>query len=103
MIAAAAACVAAGHRSSTNYWPSGWSNISSNWNGLCSYTGNSNNNALCNVPINTHSWQASSKGLGFICGVRKVITPGAVPSPAARRPPSHSRAVRPASSSRCTR
>ena len=54
-------------RNSKNYNPTGWEKISKMWDGLCSYTGTAGgsktqrNNALCNIPINSHSWQSSSK------------------------------------------
>ena len=53
-----------------SYFPKGWSAIAKNWDGLCSYTAGANgNHALCNVPSNTHSWQApSSKYKSFVCG-----------------------------------
>mgnify|MGYP001238667672 CR=1 FL=1 len=57
------------HRRINSYFPSGWSAIAKQWNGLCSYTGRGRGNyALCNVPANSHSWQLPSKGLGFVCG-----------------------------------
>ena len=54
----------------SRYFPSGWSKIAKNWDGLCSYTASANgNHALCNVPSNTHSWQqASSAHKKFMCG-----------------------------------
>ena len=59
------------HRNINSWFPSGWSSISSHWNGLCTYTGAHGGNAktLCNIPINTHDWRAvSQSNPGFICG-----------------------------------
>ena len=52
------------------FFPDGWSGVAKKWDGLCSYTAAANgNHALCNVPTNTHSWQApSSKYKTFMCG-----------------------------------
>ena len=45
-----------------SWFPSGWSSISSHWDGLCSYTANANRNyALCNIPANTHSWRSAAQ------------------------------------------
>ena len=59
-----------GHRNNNGFFPSGWSAVAKKWDGLCSYTESANgNHALCNVPSNTHSWQApSSKYKSFMCG-----------------------------------
>ena len=58
------------YRKINSYFPSGWSKISDNWDGLCSYTGNANHgNALCNIPTNTHAWRSPAQyNPGFICG-----------------------------------
>ena len=57
-------------RNRSSWFPSGWSSISSNWNGLCSYTKDiMGDSSLCNVPINTHAWRSPSQyNPGFICG-----------------------------------
>merc|ERR1711871_856530 len=59
-----------GHRNNGGFFPSGWNKIAREWDGLCSYTESANgNHALCNVPSNTHSWQApSSVYKTFMCG-----------------------------------
>ena len=50
-------------------FPSGWSAIAKNWDGLCSYTGSAGSSrALCNVPTNTHSWQKPGSAYKFMCG-----------------------------------
>jgi hypothetical protein len=55
------------HRNSKNYNPTGWEKISKMWDGLCSYTGTAGgsktnrNNALCNIPATSHSWQSPSQ------------------------------------------
>ena len=49
----------------------GWADIAHKWDGLCVYTNSANgNNALCNVPKNTHSWRNPNnyKSPGFMCG-----------------------------------
>ena len=59
------------HRTINSWFPSGWSSISSNWNGLCTYTGahGGNDKTLCNVPTNTHEWRTSAQyNPGFVCG-----------------------------------
>ena len=55
---------------SGRYFPSGWSSVAKNWDGLCSYTASANgNHALCNIPTNTHSWQnPGSAYKKFMCG-----------------------------------
>ena len=60
-------------RGTASYNPGGFDKIMSNWNGLCSYTGAAGNpRALCNIPVNTHSWQYVNKvNPGFICGKEK--------------------------------
>jgi len=57
------------HRNINSYFPSGWSAIKSSWDGLCSYTANANgNNALCNIPSNTHAWRNPAQANpGFMC------------------------------------
>ena len=58
-------------RDNNSYMPSGFAAIRDKWNNLCSYTNNANgNNALCNVPINTHAWRTPAQyDPGFMCGV----------------------------------
>merc|ERR1712216_638805 len=50
--------------------PSGFPAVAKNWDGICSYAKSANgNHALCNVPSNTHSWQAPSSAYKkFMCG-----------------------------------
>merc|ERR1712166_1114766 len=57
------------YRNINGWFPSGWSKIKTNWDGLCSYTNNANGNyALCNIPINTHAWRRPSQyNPGFMC------------------------------------
>merc|ERR1711865_746958 len=59
------------HRNNNNYSPPGLAAIRDKWNGLCSYTANANgNNALCNIPINTHAWRNPGQANpGFVCGM----------------------------------
>merc|ERR1740123_507994 len=45
------------HRQTTSYFPKGWKEISGAWDGMCSYTAGHGTGALCNYPLNTHSWQ----------------------------------------------
>ena len=46
------------HRNNNSYQPGGFQKIRDKWNNLCSYTNNANSNqALCNIPVNSHSWQ----------------------------------------------
>ena len=73
------------HRRTNSWFPSGWSGISSNWNGLCSYTANaSGNSALCNVPSNTRSWRKPSQyNPGFICGIKAKLPAAASATAAA--------------------
>jgi len=58
------------HRNNVNYSPGGFAEISHEWDTLCSYTANANgNNALCNIPINTHAWRTPAQyNPGFVCG-----------------------------------
>jgi hypothetical protein len=57
------------HRNNNSYSPGGFASIRNQWNGLCSYSGNANgNNAICNIPANSHSWQKPSTNVGFVCG-----------------------------------
>ena len=64
------------HRLFNAWFPSGWSTISSNWDGLCSYTKTASGNyALCNVPTNTHNWRRPAQyNPGFICGAKPSFT-----------------------------
>jgi len=53
----------------SRYFPSGWSAVAKEWDGLCSYTGpHGGNKALCNVPSNTHSWRDARQTPKFMCG-----------------------------------
>ena len=79
------------HRKTASYNPSGFDKIMSNWNGLCSYTGTARNpRALCNIPVNTHSWQYVNKvNPGFMCGkVKGTCAAHLPPSRTPSLPPS---------------
>ena len=53
----------------SRYFPSGWSKIAKNWDGLCSYTAHhGGSRALCNVPRNTHAWKYARQAPKFMCG-----------------------------------
>jgi len=58
------------HRNSNRYTPSGFASIRDNWRGLCNYAAkvHGGGNALCNRPINSHSWQGPGYNPGFVCG-----------------------------------
>jgi hypothetical protein len=58
------------HRNNDNYAPGGFKSIRDKWNKLCSYTAGANGNyALCNIPVNSHSWKTPAQANpGFICG-----------------------------------
>eukprot|EP01048_Picozoa_sp_COSAG05_P015817 COSAG05_NODE_1954_length_3791_cov_5.358884_1_plen_1088_part_00 len=58
------------HRQNNDYMPAGFAAIANKWDGLCSYVANANgNNALCNIPINTHAWRNPGQANpGFMCG-----------------------------------
>ena len=59
-----------GHMNHHGYFPSGWSQIRSKFNGLCSYTARANGDyALCNIPSNSHSWRRASQTPDFMCGI----------------------------------
>jgi len=56
------------HRNDNRYWPSGFSEIKDNWNGLCSFTNHHGSGALCNIPLNSHSWRKPSAAVNrFMC------------------------------------
>merc|ERR1712190_199706 len=58
-----------GHRNNGGHFPSGWSAIAKNWDGICSYTAHHGRpRALCNVPSNTHSWRTAGQTNKFMCG-----------------------------------
>jgi len=59
-----------GHRYNTGWFPSGWTSIRAEWNGMCNYAAKvqGGGNALCNLPGNSHSWQGTGYNPGFICG-----------------------------------
>ena len=61
-----------GHRKINSWYPSGWSRIKTNWDGLCVYAAwpsNPHGNAYCNLPISTHAWSSPSQyNPGFVCG-----------------------------------
>jgi hypothetical protein len=65
------------HRNNNNYIPTGFANIRDMWNNLCTYTRNANGNyALCNIPINSHSWRHPGQtDPGFMCarGERSAV------------------------------
>ena len=50
--------------------------IRDNWKGVCNYAAkvNGGGNALCNIPINSHSWQGTGRDAGFICGAEHATT-----------------------------
>ena len=58
------------HRNNNNYFPSGWGPIRNQFKGLCFYAAKvqGGGNALCNRPINSHSWQGPGYNPGFMCG-----------------------------------
>ena len=58
------------HRTDVKKGPPGFAAIEAKWKGLCSYSGKQQKgvNVLCNIPVNTHSWQSpASANPGFIC------------------------------------
>merc|ERR1711881_477665 len=58
------------HRNNGGYVPPGFTLVRNMWNGLCNYAAKvqGGGNALCNIPINTHSWQGPARNPGFMCG-----------------------------------
>ena len=58
------------HRRNKSFFPSGWPAIEKKWINMCNYaaTAQGGGNALCNRPINSHSWQGTGYNPGFICG-----------------------------------
>jgi len=64
------------HRNNNNYSPTGFSDIRTTWDGLCSYTNGANGNyALCNIPTNSHSWRHPGQANpGFVCGKPSTFT-----------------------------
>ena len=72
------------HRNINSWFPTGWSSIRSNWNGLCNYAANAHgNHALCNMPTNTHSWRTPAQANpGFVCGKASSETPPSFCPPA---------------------
>ena len=65
-----------GNRNINSYFPSGWSAIAKKWDGLCSYTGTkgSGKSAMCNVRVNSHSWQDPSQyRAGFMCATKRDL------------------------------
>jgi hypothetical protein len=60
------------NRNTNSYSPPGLALVRDKWNTLCSYTANANgNNALCNIPINTHAWRTPAQyNPGFMCATR---------------------------------
>ena len=63
------------HRNNNKYSPSGFSGIRNNWKGLCNYAAKvqGGGNALCNRPINSHSWQGTGYNPGFMCAKGKTF------------------------------
>ena len=50
------------------YFPSGWSTIASEWDGLCAYTANHGSpKALCNHAAGSHAWQTPAQSPKFMC------------------------------------
>eukprot|EP01048_Picozoa_sp_COSAG05_P006561 COSAG05_NODE_433_length_9859_cov_4.471004_4_plen_622_part_00 len=72
------------HRNKVQYVPKGFADIeyhsfsANSWKGLCYYTGHARGNyALCNIPMNTHSWKTPAQtNPGFMCGVALGIGGG---------------------------
>merc|ERR1711871_347363 len=57
-----------GHRGTSAYFPSGWSTIASEWDGLCAYTANHGSpKALCNHAAGSHAWQTPAQSPKFMC------------------------------------
>ena len=61
------------HRRNNNWMPGSFYKIESKFNNLCVYTNNANgNNALCNIPINSHQWRNPGQSYAytryFMCG-----------------------------------
>merc|ERR1712196_54633 len=57
-----------GHRGTSSYFPSGWSKIASEWDGLCAYTANHGSpKALCNHAAGSHAWQTPAQSPKFMC------------------------------------
>jgi len=67
------------HRNNNKYFPSGWGAIKDNFKGLCFYAAKvqGGGNALCNRPINSHSWQGPGYNPGFMCA-RGAVTIGSL-------------------------
>ena len=65
------------HRRNNSWMPGGFMSISDKFNNLCVYTNNANGNyALCNIPINGHSWRHPGQtNPGFMCA--KAVLPPA--------------------------
>ena len=62
-------CCSPGHRNNNKWYPSGWDEIADNFKGMCMYAAKvqGGGNALCNVPINSHSWQGTGYPGSFVC------------------------------------
>merc|ERR1711907_904361 len=58
-----------GQRKNLGFFPSGWSKIQRRFDGLCAYTGKAHGQqALCNVPKNSHNWKKPNESEAFMCG-----------------------------------
>merc|ERR1712072_931285 len=62
-----------GHRKNNGMFPKGWSKHARKFDRLCAYTGKAHGNkALCNMPINSHSWRKPSEAQSFMCA--KIVS-----------------------------
>lgn len=61
------------HRKNSGYMPGGFSQIENKWDGMCAYTNRKGqkDNALCNIPSNSHGWFAVASAQRFMCGSTK--------------------------------
>ena len=72
------------HRKNPRFFAKGFQLISDKWDGKCSYCGKANQGmALCNIPVNSHSWKKPSQfggdkhppDPGFVCGREDTRVP----------------------------
>ena len=50
------------HRNKADFFGAGFEKIKAKWDGLCGYCGKaSKGRALCNIPINSHSWRTPAQ------------------------------------------
>ena len=60
------------HRDNLDYFPAGFDALRDIFDGSCVYTAGANgNNALCNIPSNTHTWLAPAGSHFYLCA--KVV------------------------------